>query len=261
MIAMSLEKNALSDRGWVYYGDDVKYTSNTQLLTDELKRIFEKRIWVEIRVPGYKSAPTLLMSVKRDRIEIERPAKWSGSENIILLQYRTPGEPWHSMKVHVKKIMGDSIFLHFPELYAVSERRAYFRVEVPGGSTAKIVFLKKKGGPAARRRTRGNFFTGRVKDISAGGICIFPDKMPGVTLPESHMVVGPMELNLRIDTDKVWPRMVIQEAEVVRFGETMDNDIRTMEMVLKFRMNPKEEKNMLNYIRQRELAIIRSGVE
>ena len=261
MIAMNLKKNSLSDRGWIYYKDEIKYTSNSKLLADELKRIFKKRIWLEIRSPGYKSSPMLLMSVRDDEIEIERPSNWSAQENTFLLEYHTPGEPWHSIKVHVKRVTGDSIFLHLPELCSVTERRDHFRVGVPADSAARIIIRKKNAANTTRRRAREKFWTGRVKDISAGGICIFPEKMPGLTLPELRMIVGPLELNLKINADKVWPCMVIQEAEVVRIAETMLNDKRTLEIALKFRMNHQEEKNMLNYIRQRELAIIKSGVE
>ncbi len=260
MIALDLKKNALSEKAWVYYGDEIKYTSNRQLIREEVERLFEKRIWVEIRYPGYKSTTTLIMSADNNEIEIEMPSDWKGDHEVVLLKYRAPGEPWHSLKVRVKRTSGGSIFFHFPELYAISERRSYFRIEVPSGSTAKIALQKKKAA-TTRRRSRVRFFTGIVRDISAGGICIFPEKTPGIVLPGAHVMVGPVELNLGINAEKSWPLMEIEKAEVIRLSETMLKDRKLPLMALKFHLSRKEEENLVSYIRQRELAIIKSGVE
>ena len=260
MIALDLKKNALSEKAWVYYGDEVKFTSNRQLIQEEVERIFENRIWVEIRYPGHKSPTTLIMSMKEDEIELELPPDWKGDQEVALLKYRAPGEPWHSLKVRVKRMAGGSIFFHFPELYAISERRSYFRIEVPSGSIAKIMLQKKKAA-TTRRRAKQKFFTGIIRDISAGGICIFPEKTPGILLPESHVMVGPVELTLGLNAEKSWPNMTIEKAEVVRLSETMLKDRKVPVMALKFHLSRKEEENLVNYIRQRELAIIKSGVE
>ncbi len=261
MIALDLKKNALSDKGWVFYGDDVKFTSNRKLIAEEVERIYKKRIWIEMRFPGYKSAPTLIMSVKEDEIELERPSDWNQEQEVVLLQYRAPREPWHSIKTRLKKASGDSLFFYFPEIYAVSERRSYFRVETPAGSTAKIMLKKQSSSTTSRKRARHKFFMGIIKDISVGGISIYPQKMPGVILPASHIFVGPLELDLKINEKKTWPLMEIKKAEVVRLSETMLNDKKILEMAFKFHMNRSEEENLVNYIRQRELAIIKSGVE
>jgi len=260
MIALDLKKNALSEKAWVYYGDEVKFTSNRQLIEEEIDRLFKNRIWVEIRYPGYQSATTLIMSVKSNEIELELPSDWKGDQKVVLLKYRAPGEPWHSLKVQVKRMAGGSIFFNFPEIYAISERRSYFRIEVPSGSTVKIMLQNSKAA-STRRRSRKKFFTGIIRDISAGGICVFPDKTPGIVLPESHVMVGPVELSLRLNAEKSWPTMLIEKAEVVRLSETFLKDRRLPVMALKFHLNHKEEKNLVNYIRQRELAIIKSGVE
>ncbi len=259
MIALNLTTTAHSDRAWIYYTDELKYTSNRQLIEEEVERIFKNRVWVEIRYPGYQSPTTLIMSVEKDEIELEMPPDWDHAQKVALLKYRVPGEPWHSLKVHVKRISGGSIFFHFPEIYTISERRSYFRIEVPSGSTAKII-MQRRAAPA-RRRARQRFFTGIIKDISAGGVCLYPQKTPGIVLPGSHVMVGPVELNLKINIEKTWPLLEIEKAEVVRLSETMLNDRTVPVMALKFHLSHKEEENLVNYIRQRELAIIKSGVE
>ena len=256
MIALELKKNALSDKGWVYYGDEIKYTSNRKLIVEELKRIFKQRIWLELRHAGYKSMPTLIISLSKKGLEIELPPDWNRSVETCLLKYRLPDEPWHSLKVHVKEVTIKSIFFEIPELIAVSEQRAYFRIDVPSDSIAKVIIQKKA--PAKRRRARSRYITGTIKDISAGGMCMYPDMIPGLVLPEAHMVVGPVILDLKINHEKTWPTLEIQEAEVVRTGQTMLNDKKVMQMALKFKLTRKEEENLVGYIRHRELVIIRT---
>ncbi len=260
MIGLELNKNALSDKGWVFYGDEIKYTSNKELIAEELERIYQQRTWVEIRYPGYRSPTTLILSVKEDEIELEEPQDWKDEQQDALLQYRVPGEPWHSFRVHVKRRAGGSIFFHFPDLYTITERRQYFRLEVPSDSEAKII-LKKKSASKPSRRRRNKMILAPIRDISAGGMAIYPTPVPGMVMPGVHTMVGPIELDLLVDNKKRWPLIEIEKGEVVRVAETMLGDKKTMVMAIKFHLTRKEEENLFNYIRQRERAIIKSGVE
>ncbi len=256
MIALELKRNSQSDKGWVYYGDEIKYTSNRKLIVEELNRILKKRIWLELCYPGYKSNPALIISLSKKGVEVELPPGWDSSVDTALLKYRLPNEPWHSLKVHVKEITGHSIFFELPELHVVSERRACFRIDVPPDSRARVMIQKKLS--SKRKRVRSRCITGSIKDISAGGMCMYPDMTSGLMLPEVHMVVGPVILDLKINHEKTWPTLEIQEAEVVRTSRTMLNDKNVMQMALKFRLTRKEEESLVAYIRHRELVVIRT---
>lgn len=260
MIGLEINRNALSDKGWAFYGEELKYTSNRELIADEIKRIYKQRVWLEIRHPGYKSANTLILSLNKGEIELELPPDWPGKHDTVLLQYRIPGEPWHSLRVRVNRVAGGSIFFSFPDLFTITEKRQYFRVEVPTGSEAKIM-LKKRSASKTTRRRRSKFLTATIRDISAGGMAVHPLPMPGVIMPGAHTMVGPVELNLKIDAKKVWPVMEIEKAEVIRVAETMSGDRTVPVMGIKFHLSRKEEENLFNYIRHRELAIMKSGVE
>jgi len=239
-----------SDKGWVWSGDDVQYTTNKEVILGELSRLKRDKIWVEIRAPGYRSAPTLIMHADINSIEIDKPVDWKQHCEIIL-SYRKDNSAWHFMRLKVAGETKDSIIGQLPYLFAILERREYYRLVVPTGS--QIMFALEQGGFKTNR-----IYEGLVKDISLGGvgfICSLDDENKPVS-PKRY--VAPIQLDLLVSAGKPFKTITISMGEIVRVREPGRIARNGHEMAIKFLISEKERDRLTPYIRRRELEILKT---
>ncbi len=245
-----------TDKSWVFKGDKYKYTSSRAIIDQELEELRRRRTIVEFLAPGYKSSPSMIISFGPDGLELDRPVDWPGLTGRLFIQFRFPGYPYSYLIAGFLQESGSSIFLSYPELLVVNERRQFFRIPVPSGCL--LVVPKKNSGKGTRRKKKGKVpvrYAGSIKDVSLGGVCFCLEPRRFATPPPLRARIGPLRLVLKVNNQKIWDEIEISEGEVVRSRETSADNGRWFEVALKFILKGTEEKKLYEYVRLREIEL------
>ncbi len=211
-----------SGKGWVFEGDEVKYTSSRDIIQEELEKLHGERTFLDLVNPPFISSPTMLLSIRDDSLEFDLPSEWKDGLEQILVRYRFPAMPYHFLRVRVDS-QGSSLFTSYPDIVAVLERRQFFRVEVPAESK---VFIQKRTlsqDDSASHRGRPGWL-GQVDDISIGGARLFFHVRTVPVPPPLRGMVGPVFFRLMLNGEKLFGDIKIPAAEVVRVRETSLHD-------------------------------------
>ncbi len=243
-------KDPAAQKGWVQIDNQYEFTTNRDVILKEVKKLVSDRVWVEIRLKGYKSTPTLVISVDEDRVEIDKPRDWPGAQDITLI-YRHVVGPWHFLQARVKEVTKQAIWTYLPYAFIILERREHFRISTPTGSKIKVLF--KKG-------DKEQVISGEVIDISLGGVAFWLDSKDGITLPSIRSMVDSVILELKLDASTDWKEkdIVLSKAEVVRIDEIKQGKSSKKKIALKFHCPIKEVDQLWPYIRQRELLLLKT---
>ncbi len=243
-------KDPAAQKGWVQIDNQYEFTTNRDVIFKEVKKLVTDRIWVEIRLKGYKSAPTLIMSVGEDKVEIDKPRDWPGAEDITLIYRHTEG-PWHFLQARVKGVSKQAIWTYLPYVFIILERREHFRISTPTDSKIKVVF--NQGGKEI-------CITGEIIDISLGGVSFWVDLSNKTPLPSIRSMVDLIELELKLDASTRWKdeKIVLTKAEVVRVEDIKHGKGTKKRIALKFHSPIKEIDQLWPYIRQRELLLLKT---
>ena len=249
-----LSSSDMTEKTWVFKGDRYKFTSNAGIISQELEELKKNRTIIEILAPGYKSTPSLIVNSK-GHLELDRPVDWPGLNGRLFIQYRFPGYPYSYFVTTFQKEDASSVFVSWPELLAVNERRQFFRIPVPSGCL--LVIPKKSAAKEAKVRKRRVpvRFAGAIKDVSLGGLCFYMEPKRFPSPPPLRARIGPLKLVLKVTSEKVWDKFEIAEGEVVRSKETSIDNRRRFEVALKFILRGNEEKRLYEYVRLREIEL------
>ena len=257
---LKIRPSEYSAKGWAFYGDEIKYTSSQEIIGQELATLRQERIFIELVGGTFISSPTVLVHFGADGLEIDRPTKWNEELERIFIKYRLPGLPYYFLRVQITSQDASSIYTTYPDMLTVLERRQFFRVPVPSGSA---VLVQKKRNPnrilpGKKRKPVG--YVGRVEDISLGGSKIFFDARKVPHPPPLRSIVGPVLFRVKLNSEKLWGDIKIEEAEVVRLKEARMDEKAAWEVGLSFRVPESKKKRLKDYILAREKELIKSGV-
>jgi len=234
---------------WVEFHSGYEYTRSEAIIRYTLNWLKEKRIYVTLYHKGYQSGGTVVIAVTDQRIDIDRPKDWPASHSGIRVIFRNSAKLWTHFNGEVASASADTLFLKFPEELFVLQRRQHFRINLPEGSTATFLYNKKK--------CKLN-----MQDLSTGGMLLStktPDEMPEqnhtiknicITIPSEDAAAG---------ADNAVLHFKIKEAEVVR--TFANSKLRLFCLGVKFCPCRTEEDRILKYIRQRELMLLRKGIQ
>ncbi len=254
-----LKASPSTERSWVFKGEEYKYTSNREIIDKELEKLRKERNIIEFIAPGYKSSPSMIISANAQTLEVDRPMNWTGLQGRLFIQYRFPGFPYSYLVTNYQKEDSSSIFVSYPELLVVNERRQFFRIPVPSGCL--LVVPKKSPARAIKggKRRVPVRYAGTIKDVSLGGVCFYLDPRRFSTSPPLRARIGPIRLILKVNSEKIWDEFEISEAEVVRSKETSVDNKRWYEVALKFILEGTEEKKLYEYVRLREIELAKTS--
>ncbi len=240
---------------WEYHRDYLKYTTCPDVIIEEAAKVRDGHIWIELLSKGYRSSPTLILEAGKGGLEIDRPENWKDDIGPMIIRYRPPKRPWHILKTRVKTSTSNGIFTPVPDVIVVVEKREYFRVSCPLGS--RIILMKRiKCGEKTRLMPS---VTGKIRDISLGGLAFYLDDPRRMTPPPLRSIVGPFTVELMLTAEKPWNSLLFSEAEVIRIREAGRYDKRSFEVALKFRISSKEKERLYPYIQKRELELLKTG--
>ncbi|GEM_PF-5617557 len=255
MELLELRPNDATERSWVFKGDEYKYTSNPEIISQELEEMKKNRTIVEILAQGYNSTPSIIIGHNGHQIEIDRPVNWPDLDGQLVLQYRFPGYPYSYFITSFLRDDGSSLFVSSPELLVVNERRQFFRIPVPSGC---LLLVPKRVQSQSRKAKKGRVpvrYAGVIKDLSLGGVCFYMEPKRFPSPPQLRARIGPLRLVLKVNSQKLWDEFEISEGEVVRSKETSIDNKRWYEVALKFILRGTEEKKLYEYVRLRELEL------
>lgn len=259
MIFLKLDdivSNKASEKAWIFKGNEIKFTSSVSIIEEELVSIRDKRIIVEIITPHYKSTPSIILSIGKNYVELDKPVNWTGLENSsFYIQYKVPGAPFCYCRTSFLREEGSSIYASFPSILAILERRQFFRVEVPSGSMVIVPKKLPKALLGIKKNKVPIKYAGFIEDISLGGFrCrIDPRRFPNPPLLRAQL--GNHRLLLKLTSEKVWSEMDISNGEVVRIKEISLDNRRWWELGIKFLSKSAEQKKLYEYIRLREIEL------
>ncbi len=250
-----LKPNEATDRSWVFKGDKYKYTSNSEIIDQELEDIKKNRAIVEVLSKGYKSTPSMIMSYSKEYLEIDRPVNWPGLEGDFFIQYRFPGYPYSYLVTSFLREDASSVYVSYPSLLVVNERRQFFRIPVPSGCLLVVPKRIQGKSPKAKKGRVPVRYAGTIKDVSLGGVCFYMEPKRFPIPPPLRSRIGPLRLVLKVNSQKIWDEFEISEGEVVRSKETSIDNKRWYEVALKFILRGTEEKKLYEYVRLREIEL------
>lgn len=235
--------------GWVDHDAGYEYTRAPSIIQHTLKWLRDKKRFITLLHKGYQSGGTLLVSFNEHQLLIDRPKDWPGTHTHVRVVFRNSAKLWCHFTSSVASLTPDNLYLQFPQELFMLQRRAHFRVVLPEGSKATFMYNRKK--------CKLN-----MKDISVGGMLLFgrPDKdLPAkgysikdiaISIPSDDAVAGAEGGTLRFK---------IKTGDIVR--TFMNEKLHQFFLAVQFYPARPEEERIMKYIRQRELAILRKGVQ
>lgn len=227
-------------------------TTSREFITRTLRRLQAKRTFLVLLMKGYQSGNTVLVAHDAETMQIDKPRDWPGRASRVRVIFRDESNVWNHFNAEVTAVNQDTLFLRLPrELYKL-QRRAHYRVGVPSGTLATFT----------RKGQVYKDFT--VQDISVGGISLcagcggcgvvaigieeeVEEIRVAIPLPKEQWKKGKPTANTILIGKGV---LVRRYQNAITHGDCMG---------LRFFATAAEEKELLYYVRQRELEIIRSG--
>ncbi len=237
---------------WIWDGE-FQYTASFQLIYQELLRLKIDATWLELRLPGYRSSPTILVDFSRQSMVVDKPVDWPVKTNSsdLTVVYQRNLEPWNFLKTRLIRVENRDLILTFPILWSILERRRFYRVQCT--SDCRIAFnLQKEKGKKVHHILP-------IVDVSIEGAGVLTE--PGFVTEnfiKMHDKITDVKLFLYLaDSDKEYIFSVADGGEV-RWHRTIDRGRKLRHRFGLQLYTDEKEKNLFSkYIRKRELEIIR----
>lgn len=229
--------------GWVPYGNGYEVTESEKLIGNRLLKMKQKRLPIVIVHEQYQSGNSILVDLSPTGLLLDKPRDWPGVQSNIRVIYRDPQGLWSHFHCQVTKTTHDTLYTTLPSRFFLLQRRQHYRVKVPAGST--VSFLCKS-------RLFNEFL---LKDLSAGGALISHRQniplAPGAQLTD-------LLLTLASESAGKPPTIInCAAATVVRaFRNPQEKQFC---YGLKFATGKQEEDQLIRYVRQRELELLRKA--
>lgn len=246
---MAKKRNNAAKSGWVPHQVGYEYTESEHIIKSTINWLKEKRIFVTLLHKGYQSGGTFVLEYNGKKLLIDKPKDWPGTHKSIRVVFRNSARLWNHFTCGVLAATTDTLVLKFPRELFMLQRRAHFRVDLPDGCKASFMYNKKK--------CKLN-----MQDISVGGMLLCgsdraDNPEQGHTIHNITITIPP-EISPSGEAEQTI-RFKLAKGEVVR---TFTND-KTSQLFLGVQFTPtgKEEEQIMKFVRQRELAILRKGLQ
>jgi hypothetical protein len=240
--------NPAARTGWVAYKRGYEVTQSTVIIDHCLRRLKNDGVMVVLYAKGYQSQATIIYAVQERQILIDKPKDWP-EVNKIKVVFRDGADLWNHFSAPVLSVLKDGLCLRKPTEMFMLQRRTLFRVTTPRGSKATFVYNKKK-------------CKFKVLDISAGGMLVSTAQDHGVDLYgktiKEILITLPGDSGTKQVKEKT-VRFTVPEGKVVRSMKIPGTDQE--QFGIRLFAAPKEERRIFQYIRQRELQVMRKSFD
>lgn len=233
--------------GWVAQEGGYEVTSSSGIIKDILTQLKNNRRSLTIVQEDYQSGGAILVGVDQKRIAVDKPVDFPGDKLKAVIVFRYIGNIRHHFHSKVVSVTADTVYLQFPGRMLRLQRREYFRVDLPAGSTAQ-----------GKYEEQTCLFDAR--DVSAGGMLLLSRDPQGID--ETGAILEDLVLNVPASAEEDRGSGDEGEAFQVGRGEVVR---RTYNQESAFyyigiRFMDSENKELMYFIRQRELEVLRKGV-
>lgn len=233
--------------GWVTQEGGYDVTSSFGIIKDILTQLENNRRLLTIVQEGYQSRGTILVGLDQKRIAVDKPVGFPGDKLKAVIFFRYTGNIRHHFQSQVVSVTADTVYLQFPRRLLRLQRREHFRVDLPAGSTA-----------LGKYEEQTCLFDAR--DVSAGGMLLLSRDSHGIN--ETGAILEDLVLNVPASADEDRDSGDEGEAFQVGRGEVVRR-IYNQESAFYYigiRFMDSENKELMYFIRQRELEILRKGI-
>ncbi|RJX31434.1 MAG: PilZ domain-containing protein [Desulfurivibrio sp.] len=243
------KKNDPASCGWVTHHSGYDYTRCGHIISTTLNWLLEKRIFVGLLHKGYQSGGTIIVEATQQKVVIDRPKDWPATHTSFRVIFRNAAKLWSHFTGELLSATSNSLVLKHPAELFILQRRQHFRVNLPEGSTATFLYNQKK--------CKLN-----MQDLSAGGMLLCtrdPRDLPQLHHTIKNIIITIPSDDAAAGAENGMLRFKIKEGEVVR--DFADSKYRRFCLGVCFSPSRQEEERIMKYIRQRELAQLRKGVQ
>jgi c-di-GMP-binding flagellar brake protein YcgR len=246
---MSPENNTVAKTSWVSIEGGYETTQSPVIIRNTLKYLQKGRILINVLRKGYQSGGTILYSFDNSHILIDKPKDWPKDTTKVRVVFRSETKVWMHFLTHVRSVGKDNLKCDTPKALFMLQRRMHYRVGTPQGSRLTCSYNNEEC-----------IFA--IKDISAGGLLIFAKFNYGI--PEAGNHLNNLHITIPCDEassgaeDGIW-QIRLKEGDIVR-ELIQEQPIMLFSYGVRFYPTNKEEEQILRYVRQRELEVLRKGL-
>ncbi len=246
---MSSENNATAKIGWVSIEGGYETTQSPAIIQNTMEYLQKSRVLITLLRKGYQSGGTILYSFNKTHLLIDKPKDWLKDTTTIRVVFRNESKVWMHFLTTIRAVGKDSLKCDLPKALFMLQRRMHYRVETPQGSRLSCSYNNEE-------------CTFAIKDISAGGLLIFAKFNYGIPEAGNHLskltITIPCDENASGAKEGIW-QMSFKEGDIVR-EFIQERPLMLFSYGVRFYPTSKEEEQILRYVRQRELEVLRKGL-
>ena len=229
--------------GWILKDAGYELTTSTAIIQSLLGTLKKERTFITLSHKGYQSFGTILEKITGAGCVIAKPKDWAGTPPKIRVSFKNASKVAHHFYTHITSTTRNNLHLELPKKIYRLQRRSHYRVDLPTGSSATFMYNGKK--------CKFN-----IQDISSSGMLIYTkideEISKYITKIESISVLP------SLDEDKDFS-LTIKKGEIIR--RTYNKRHKIFFYGVHFFPTSREAETIMNFIRKRELQILRKGVK
>jgi c-di-GMP-binding flagellar brake protein YcgR len=228
--------------GWAFAQGGFETTRSRRLIGNVISSLEKKRRALILVQKRSRSNPTILLGSTDKYLLIDAPKDWKLRSLTVRIRFKDEADLDFSFDSKIVYIKDEIIYVKMPNHLVRFQRRAHYRVEVPGGS--QVVFGRQAGGERFS-----------VRNISAGGmLCCGQNRQlaRGTDLKEIDLLL-PLAAGRQA---RKTIRINIPQGHIVRRVD--DRDTGHSFFGVAFECGVREESNLTAYIRQREIELAKA---
>jgi len=242
-----MKKKQMAPRGWQENANGYEITKSPQFIMNMLSSLKKNRRFIILLHKGYQSGNTAIIALDAKNIDVDCPPDWPGNYHKIKVLFRDDSNVWNYFNTQIISENQDTLKLFFPTELFRMQRRAHFRVQIPGECKAEFICQGEKNTNL------------RVEDLSVGGMKVcMTDAVSSGNIKDAEPVV---DILIRFsggeNTDGEQKTIAVSEGFVARSLIMADNQKC---LGIKFNLQGTEEKELSQFVRKSELAELRKGM-
>ncbi|PLX47490.1 MAG: hypothetical protein C0613_13795 [Desulfobulbaceae bacterium] len=245
----NLDNSALK-YGWVSMDGGYEVTKSTGIIRKNLEYLKRRRSIINLVCRGYQSGGTLLFDFDDTFIFIDKPKDWTPDNKKFRVVYRNEAKVWMHFVTLVRKVTADALKCAMPQELYMLQRRSHYRVLLPSESRVSFTYSNDEEYRLA------------VKDLSVGGLLMYTKFDTDIPRHGHHIKNLSLTIPCHDDIPGVENGVLtvkVDDAQVVREFVRQQHPMLFC-YGIRFELSSAEEEKVLRYVRQRELEVLRKGL-
>lgn len=241
-----MQNNTFGKKSWAPAKNGYERTQSPVIISKTVTRLKEKRIPVYLAFNKTKLGFSFIFEKTANSLSIDKPSGCPENISEVRVIFKDNAKLANQFTSRIISSSADTLVTAMPETIFRLQRRSSFRIDVPRGSYVSF-------------KVNDQLVTGiPIKNISATGMlfCCRKNYQLHDSILDSISLAMPVRESNDILTD--WELRKIDQGKVVRFFHDKSNGSSCFGV--NFDPKPKEENDLVQYVRQRELELLRKGI-